>query len=186
MFSTSTKIFLLFSDIILYRLTLISPRNIDDVYLSQQLRSLMFERFSNIHLHLSEFINTIKFLFPVEKCIEKIIGTIDDIKSTIDNNDNYNDFSYFRTKLFYRGLKMENELDEIIIAFNKLDEELRKYGFIPVNFYCPRNLSQSDMAFLEFFDVYKIIEYLDEKINYFTAFEIEATKEIDSLTNKAN
>ena len=69
------------------------------------------------------------------------------------------------SRLFYRGLKIENDaFKEIINSFNILDEELKKYGFMSIDFYRPK-LFNADYELLESFTVPTTIDFLNNIIN---------------------
>lgn len=176
MMITSTKIFFLMSDTLFYRLTFIWSKNIQDKLLLQQLSLLVVDRISKINLKLSEFINSFKVLLPSDKYIEEMINSRHETK----------DFPLIMSRHFYKGLKMEIEIVEVIKSITVLDEELKKYRTYPLDFYAPANMNNESSSFIENFNIPETIDYLKAKINHFKKSDIVLTKEINKLINKTS
>ena len=119
---TLTQIFFILSDILFSRLTFIWSKNIQDKDLLQRLSFLVSDKISKINLKLLEFINSIKALLAGDEYM----------KEMINNRFQSQSWSVRMSRYFYKGLKMEKYIDEVINSILVLDEELKQYRSTPL------------------------------------------------------
>ena len=162
MFVTSMELFFLLSDILLHRLTFIWSKNIQDKHLLQQLNVLVFDSISKINLIFSDFINSVRVLLPEN----------DYIKLVIDSKFENRSLSLRMSRYFYKGLKMEDYLVEVIDSMMSLDRELS--GYRSVQLYSPPKIINETVNYNYFvenlnmphIDEYKYyVEHMDYDFN---------------------